>query len=77
MAKGSYPNEQLRDLEDVLIFTGHKKGSPRYEAELLARRVSLCKEAQSVPNCSECPANLGCTLASDHLRHIKYGVPDK
>lgn len=55
---------------------GFVAGTPQYEFRLLTLKVEKCMEMQSVSQCSECRAFLGCELTKDHQRWAKYGPPE-
>lgn len=59
----------LRELEAA----GLKPGTPKYDRELRARKVLMCKEQRAVASCWECSYFDHCELIKAHLCDL-YGV---
>jgi hypothetical protein len=71
------PKYELENIEAELEFSGLKPGTKKFEAALLAKRVTLCQEMRGLSSCSDCDASIACTLAETHARNARYGVVEE
>ena len=65
---------EIENIRIDLDLNGLIKGTQKYEAAFIERRVEKCKELRGESSCFECKAFGECNLIRQHLMNVRYGI---
>lgn len=64
----------LEEIEDAVVATGLKPGTPEFRHEVLRLQVDQCKQAKGLSECSLCKYAPSCTIRIQYWRAEALGA---